>query len=140
MPGLIVLHHPPCDIGLDWIDPGEPAWAELLAHTIEPYNVEGLSTGHVHSAALLEWGGHRLTSCPAAISDLALNFAPLAAGDPDGRALVERSTPGFCLHRWQGSGLATYFGRCPDLTLDRWDATTRDLIDEIVAEREGGGA
>jgi 3',5'-cyclic AMP phosphodiesterase CpdA len=136
-PTLIVLHHPPTNIGLSWIDPGRrPRWASLLAETIRPFPVVGISAGHVHVGASLAWEAHRLSTCPAVSSDLSLVFAPMDPLAPDGRPLVEQGDPGFALHRWAAGQLYTYFGRCPERVTDRWDASSAQTIVSMMSERE----
>ena len=134
-PALIVLHHPPADIGLSWIDPGRPPWAELLAETVAPFKIAGFAAGHVHTGVSTMWQGHRLVTAPAVSSDLSLMFAPMAGVAPDGRPLVERGQVGFALHRWADGNLCTYFGRCPDAVMERWDETTRSAVASVMAER-----
>lgn len=135
MPALIVLHHPPADIGLPWIDPGRPPWAKLLAETVAPFKVAGFAAGHVHVGVSTMWQGHRLVTAPAVASDLSLMFAPMAGVAPDGRPLVERGQVGFALHRWADGNLFTYFGRCPYLVMERWDETTRSTVASVMAEK-----
>ena len=136
VPALLFLHHPPADIGLDWIDPGPRAsWTSLLAEAIRDFPIVALCAGHVHAAAVMAWEGHRLIVCPSSSSDLSLNFSVMEGCVPDGRPLVERSQPAFALHRWAGGQLSSYFSRCPAHILARWDETHRAMVESMLAER-----
>lgn len=136
-PTLIFMHHPPAALGIDWIDPGpEEVWPKRLMEVLTGHNVVALCAGHAHSGAALNWHGVPLLICPSIASDISLNFAPMNAGSPDDRPLVERSAPGFALHLWREGTLATFFGRCPDETLARWDAASAGLIAEMLGERQ----
>ena len=137
VPAMIMLHHPPSNIGLPWIDPGRrPRWANLLAETIKPFPVAGIGAGHVHVGGSFAWEGHRLSTCPAVSSDLSLLFAPMDPLAPDGRPLVEQGDPGFALYRWADGQLLTYFGRCPTRVTDRWDDSNSGMIRSMMSERE----
>lgn len=134
-PAFLFVHHPPVDIGLDWIDPGPGAdWTSLLAEAIRGFPIAAICAGHVHAAAVLDWEGHRLVTCPSSSSDLSLNFAPMA-GPPDGRPLVELGEPAFALHRWVEGRLLTFFARCPQRETIRWDSETEAAVARLMAER-----
>ncbi|PSJ43319.1 metallophosphoesterase [Allosphingosinicella deserti] len=134
-PVLIMMHHPPCDIGIPWIDPGSSAeWAMRIRSALGQSSIVALCTGHVHLGGVFRWQGTPVLTCPSSASDLSLGFAPMQRGVPDGRPLVEQGAPGFALHRWSGDALATYFGRCPERVLAVWDEATRTIIDRMLEE------
>jgi len=139
-PALVVLHHPPVDVGLPWIDPGPgQPWIDRLDAALQGASVAGICTGHVHLGGVFPWHGRLVVTCPSSSSDLSLSFAPMAAAQPDGRALVEQGEPAFALHRWQDGGLATVFGRVPQRVLAHWDAGTRQMVADMLGEADDKG-
>jgi len=135
-PVLVFLHHPPADVGIPWIDPGPGQdWIARLDTAVQGANVVAICSGHVHVSASLRWRGRAVLTCPSTSSDLSLAFAPMDAGQPDGRPLVEQGEPAFALHRWEDGELATIFGRLPQRVVAHWDAGTRQVVGEMLGER-----
>jgi 3',5'-cyclic AMP phosphodiesterase CpdA len=135
-PLLVFLHHPPVDVGLPWIDPGpRQAWIARLDAALQGANLAGICSGHVHLGGVFSWFGRRVATCPSSSSDLSLAFAPMGATQPDGRPLVEQGEPAFALHRWDGSGLASIFGRCPQRVLAHWTAATQPMVAAMLDEK-----
>lgn len=135
-PLLVFLHHPPVDVGVAWIDPGpRQDWIARLDDALQGAQVAAICTGHVHLGGVFCWRGRQVVTCPSSSSDLSLGFAPMPAGQPDGRPLVEQGEPAFALHRWQDGALATIFGRCPQRLLARWDAATQPMVAAMQAEK-----
>ncbi len=135
-PLLVFLHHPPVDVGIPWIDPGpRQDWIARLDGALQGAHVVGICTGHVHLGGVFHWRGRQVVTCPSSSSDLSLGFAPMQAGPPDGRPLVEQGEPAFALHRWAGGALATIFGRCPQRVLAHWDAGTQPLVTGMLGEK-----
>lgn len=134
-PLLVFLHHPPCDVGIPWIDPGPGQdWIARIDAALQGATVAAICSGHVHVSASLRWRGRAVVTCPSSSSDLSLAFAPMDAQQPDGRPLVEQGEPAFALHRWQDGELATIFGRVPQRVLAHWDAATRQVVGEMLGE------
>ena len=134
-PLLVFMHHPPADVGIPWIDPGPGQdWITRLDGALQGAQVVGICSGHVHLGGMFRWRGRQVLTCPSSSSDLSLGFAPMQAAQPDGRPLVEQGEPAFALHRWEDGALATIFGRCPQRVLARWDATTRDMVSNMLGE------
>lgn len=135
-PLLVFLHHPPVDVGIGWIDPGPGQdWIGRLDGALQGAQVVGICTGHVHLGGVFPWRGRQVLTCPSSSSDLSLDFAPMQAGQPDGRPLVEQGEPAFALHRWEDGVLATIFVRCPQRVLARWDAVTQRMVAEMLQEK-----
>lgn len=134
-PMLVFLHHPPVDVGIGWIDPGpRQDWIARLDDALQGANLVAVCTGHVHLGGMFPWRGRQVFTCPSSSSDLSLGFAPMQAAQPDGRPLVEQGEPAFALHRWDGGGLATVFGRVPQRVLAHWDGATRHMVAEMLGE------
>ncbi len=115
-PTLIILHHPPAQVGIAWMDP-DPAepWIARLADAIgDRANVVALLTGHVHRPISLPWQGRPLTICPSTAPEVGLDLTPVDPEHPeDGRLIILEGEPGFALHRWNGERLITQFGAPP---------------------------
>jgi hypothetical protein len=115
-PTIIILHHPPVEVGIAWMDP-DPAepWIALLADTITNRpNIVAFLAGHVHRPISLPWMGNSLIICPSSAPEVGLD---LTAADPeqpeDGRLTILEGAPGFAIHRWTGEQLITHFGTPP---------------------------
>ncbi|MCC2971459.1 metallophosphoesterase [Massilia sp. IC2-476] len=134
-PALVFLHHPPVDVGLPWIDPRpDQAWIARLDAALQGAPIAAICTGHVHLGGVFHWQGRQVATCPSSSSDLSLAFAPMNAAQPDGRPLVEQGEPAFALHRWDGSGLASIFGRVPQRVLAHWDGATAQVVADMLQE------
>ncbi|MCC2954029.1 metallophosphoesterase [Massilia sp. IC2-477] len=134
-PALVFLHHPPVDVGLPWIDPGpDQAWIARLDAALQGAPIAAICTGHVHLGGVFRWQGRQVATCPSSSSDLSLAFTPMDAAQPDGRPLVEQGEPAFALHRWDGSGLASIFGRVPQRVLAHWDGATAQVVADMLQE------
>lgn len=135
-PLLVFMHHPPVDVGLGWIDPGPGQdWIARLDAALQGANVLAVCAGHVHLGGVFHWAGRMVATCPSSSSDLSLVFAPMDGAQPDGRPLVEQGEPAFALHRWDGGGLASIFGRCPQRVLARWDAASEGTVAAMLNEK-----
>ena len=115
-PTVVLLHHPPAEVGIAWMDP-DPAepWIARLAGALAGHdNIVGIIAGHVHRPICLPWEGHTLTVCPSSAPEVALDLVP---DDPDhpenGRLTILAGEPGFALHYWTGTRLVTHFGAPP---------------------------
>lgn len=99
-PTLVFAHHPPCPMGLPFMDQwpftGEHAVAERLAGRRD---ILRLACGHVHAAVERHWAGTLVTAAPA----LSVQIPPLArVGEP----LKVIDAPGAIrLHDWVDGSL-----------------------------------
>lgn len=101
-PTLLAIHHPPCPIGIDWMDPlmAEP-WANRLKEVIQGApQIIGIICGHVHVSAHTEFAGVRLGVAPAVAPQSHVELATIDANTPDGRPLIVNSQPAFALHHF----------------------------------------
>lgn len=112
-PTAIILHHPPAEVGIAWMDP-DPAepWIARLTDTIRGHDhIVALLAGHVHRPISLPWQGRPLTICMSSAPEVGLD---LTAADPEhpenGRLTILAGEPGFAIHRWTGEKLITHFG------------------------------
>jgi 3',5'-cyclic AMP phosphodiesterase CpdA len=113
---LIILHHPPVEVGIAWMDPdpAEPWIARLAAAVAGHDNIIGILAGHVHRPISLPWQGHALTICPSSAPEVGLDLTPADPAHPeDGRLTILAGEPGFAIHRWTGDRLITHFAAPP---------------------------
>jgi len=136
-PTLILLHHPPAAIGIDWMDPGEDeAWIERLANALAGHdNIVGLISGHVHRAATLDWRGIKLCVTSSTAPSIALDLTDINPEHPDGRPMIEAGEPGFALHRWAGGRLISHFAMPQAKVIARYNEDFQPLIREIYEVR-----
>ncbi len=137
---LIVLHHPPMEVGIPWMntDPAE-AWVERLAQVLRGRgNVVGLICGHIHRAITARWQGHIVATCPSTAPQVGLDLRPLDPDRPDERALIVADAPGYALHWWNGRELITHWDSAGDKdVLARFDARLQGMVQDMMAERPG---
>jgi 3',5'-cyclic-AMP phosphodiesterase len=104
-PTLIMLHQPPVETGIGFIDAYRCFNGERLAAVISRYpTVERVLCGHVHRHMSMRFGGTMLQIAPSTASSIALRLAP----DAEPASFVE--PPALLLHHWRGpGGLATHY-------------------------------
>jgi Icc protein len=138
VPTAIVMHHPPFDAGIPWMDtdPAEP-WVARFAGAISGHRqIVSILCGHVHRTILSGWNGIPIAICPSVAPAVALNFAAIDPKTPDGRDLITDEPAGFALHRWNGRQLVTHFEVIEKLrSLANFDETLQPMIQEMMAER-----
>lgn len=137
---LIVLHHPPIEVGIAWMntDPTEP-WVERLAQCLRGRrNLVGLICGHIHRAITTAWEGTIVTTCPSTAPQVALDLRPIDPDLPDQRNLIIADPPGYALHWFNGRELITHWDTAEDhQVLARYDANLQGMIQHMLAERPG---
>ena len=139
-PTLIVMHHPPVEVGIDWMNthPDEP-WVERFAATIEGRpNIVALICGHLHRTITAPWKGTSVAICSSTAPQLALDLRPMDPAAPDGRPMIIADAPAYALHRWTGEGLVTHFETAGDqATLAKFDNGMQPLVQMLMNERPG---
>ncbi len=140
-PTLIAMHHPPIDVGIEWIRTNrDEAWVRRFADAIEGHGqVRAILSGHVHRPIVSSWHGVTAIICPATAPGAALDLRPMAIDTPDQRALVVADRPGYALHRWHGETLTSFFAFAEDAApIGRFDARMQPMIRVMAAERSAG--
>jgi 3',5'-cyclic AMP phosphodiesterase CpdA len=101
---LIMLHQPPIETGIGFIDAYRCFNGDRLAAIVARYPaVERILCGHVHRHMLLRFGGTLLLTAPSTTTAIALRLAP--AAEP--ASYVE--PPALLLHHWRpDAGLVTH--------------------------------
>ncbi|MET0365203.1 MAG: phosphodiesterase [Sphingobium sp.] len=137
-PTVIVMHHPPVEVGIDWMNthPDEP-WVQLFARTIAGHaQVQALLCGHLHRAISAPWNGVTVSICSSSAPQVSLDLRPIDPDRPDNRALIVAEPPAYALHRWTGSGFVSLFGTVGEQeTLARYDASLQPMVRSLIAER-----
>lgn len=137
-PTLIVLHHPPVEAGIEWMNthPDEP-WVERFAAAIEHRpNIAALLCGHLHRTITAPWQGTSVAICSSTAPQLALDLRPMDPEAPDNRPMIIADAPAYALHRWTEHGLVTHFETAGDhATLAKFDTSMQPLVRMLMDER-----
>jgi Icc protein len=104
-PTLILMHQPPVETGIGFIDAYRCFNGDRLAALVSRYpGVERVLCGHVHRHMSMRFGGTMVQIAPSTASSIALRLAPGAQP----ASFVE--PPALLLHHWRGpGGLATHY-------------------------------
>lgn len=137
-PTMIVMHHPPVEVGIDWMNthPEEP-WVTRFANAIEGHDqIAGIICGHIHRPITVGWRGKTIAICPSTAPQVALDLAPLNPDMPDGRPMIIADPPAYALHRWDGRTMVTHFDNADDhVVLARFDRKMQPLVQSLMGER-----
>jgi len=137
-PTLIVMHHPPVEVGIDWMNthPDE-AWVLRFAATIAGRaNLQAILCGHIHRSVVAPWKGTTIAICSSTAPQLALDMRPMDPEAPDNRPMIVADPPAFAIHRWTGNGLITHFETADDhVMLAKFDAGMQSLVRTLMDER-----
>jgi 3',5'-cyclic AMP phosphodiesterase CpdA len=140
-PTLIVMHHPPVEVGIDWMNthPDEP-WVTRFAAAIAGHShIVGLVCGHLHRPISVGWRGTNIAICASTAPQVALDLNPIDPDGPDGRPMIIADPPAFALHRWNGRELVSHFDVAEEHpVLARFDAKMQGLVRSLLGERPGG--
>lgn len=114
-PTLIAMHHPPIKTGIKWLTANpQDAWVKRLHEVISQYdNVRHMVAGHIHRSIFKTFAGTSLSVTQAIAPQTKLELADIDPYTPDGRGLLVKSRPGFCLHYWDGDSFTTHSGQAP---------------------------
>lgn len=102
---LLMMHQPPFEIGVRYLDAYLCRSGELLAALLRRHpQVERVLCGHVHRHMQMRFGGTLLCTAPSTTTAIALDLRP----DAEPQSNVE--PPGFLLHHWRPqTGLLTHW-------------------------------
>ncbi|SCW87610.1 3',5'-cyclic AMP phosphodiesterase CpdA [Sphingobium faniae] len=137
-PTLIVMHHPPVEVGIDWMNthPEEPWVTRFAAAIANRTNVQAILCGHIHRAIAAPWNGTTIAICSSTAPQLALDLRPINPQSPDERPMIVADPPAFALHRWTQHGLVTHFETAGDHpTLAKFDARMQPMVRMMIDER-----
>jgi 3',5'-cyclic AMP phosphodiesterase CpdA len=137
-PTIIVMHHPPVEVGIDWMNthPDEP-WVERFADAIAGHDqIKALLCGHLHRAISAPWKGVTVSICSSSAPQVSLDLRPIDPDQPDGRAMIVADAPAYALHRWTDHGFVSLFDVVGEqVTLARYDDRLQPLVRSLIAER-----
>ncbi len=104
-PTMIMMHQPPFESGIPYIDAYLCRRGNRLAATLARFPaVERVVCGHIHRFMQLRFGGTMLCTAPSTTTAIALRLWPEA----EAASFIE--PPAFLLHRWApDTGLVTHF-------------------------------
>ncbi len=137
-PTLIVMHHPPVEVGIEWMNThADEPWVRRFADAIAGQDqVQGIICGHLHRPIVAPWRGTAVTICPSTAPQVALDLMPIDPESPDGRPMIIADPPAFALHRWTGEGLVSHFDTADvHRVLARFDASMQPLVRDLMNER-----
>jgi len=138
VPTVIVMHHPPIEVGIDWMDVAEDeAWIALFAATIAPHpQVSTLICGHLHRSISARWQGRTVTICSSTAPQLALDLTTIDPEKPDNRPMIIADPPAYALHRWNGREMVSHFDTADEhVMLAKYDITLQGLVRDLLGER-----
>jgi 3',5'-cyclic AMP phosphodiesterase CpdA len=103
-PTIVMMHHPPFDSGIHYIDAYNCRRGIRLAEVVARYpNVERILCGHIHRFMQVRFGGTMLVTAPSTTTAIALRLRP----DAEPASFVE--PPALLLHHWRrATGLVTH--------------------------------
>ncbi|MBB6124143.1 phosphodiesterase [Sphingobium subterraneum] len=137
-PAIIVMHHPPVEVGIDWMNThADEPWVRRFAQTIAGrHQVQALICGHLHRAIVAPWRGTTVTICPSTAPQVALDLSPIDPDVPDNRPMIIADAPAYALHSWTENGLVSFFETADEhVMLAKFDATMQPLVKSLIAER-----
>ena len=104
-PTIVMMHQPPFDTGIPYMDPYSCRQGQRLAEVIARHRqVERILCGHVHRVMQLRFGGTMLCTAPSTTTTIALRL------QPDATPASHIEPPAMLLHHWrEGTGLLTHF-------------------------------
>ena len=138
-PTIIVMHHPPLPVGIDWMDPiADEPWIQRFREAMAGHNqVVAILCGHLHRPVVAPWHGSTLAICPATAVQLALDLRPIDPQVPDGRAMITLDPAAYALHKLDGTQLVTHFATVrEERVLVRYDEKMQPLVEELMSEHK----
>ena len=104
-PSLIMMHQPPFEAGVPFIDLYACREGARLAEVVSRHaQVERIVCGHVHRFMMLRFGGTVLCTAPSTTTAIALRLKA------DAKPASHLEPPAYLLHHWRpDTGLVTHF-------------------------------
>jgi 3',5'-cyclic AMP phosphodiesterase CpdA len=104
-PTILMMHQPPFESGIPYIDKYNCKNGEALAAILRRYtNIERVVCGHIHRSMQIRFGGTMLVTAPSTTTAIALRL------DPSAKPASFVEPPAFLLHHWTPrGGLITHF-------------------------------
>jgi len=140
-PTVIVMHHPPVEVGIEWMNTHpEELWVETFRDCVRGRtNIRAIICGHLHRPITCQWEGTTIAICPSTAPQVALDLAPIDPDKPDNRPMIIADPPAFAIHRWHDGQLVTHFDNADEhVMLAKFDAKMQGLVRSLLGERPGG--
>jgi Icc protein len=104
-PTIVMMHQPPFDTGIPYMDLYSCRQGERLARVLERHRqVERVVCGHVHRLMQVRFGGTMLCTAPSTTTSIDLQLRPEA------KPASHVEPPAILLHHWsRPAGLITHF-------------------------------
>ena len=137
-PTIIVMHHPPVEVGIQWMntDPDEPWVQNFSSAIVNAPNIVSIICGHIHRSAVVPWAGTAVAICASTAPQVTLDLRLINAEIPDDRPMIIAEPPAYALHYWNGRELVTYFNTAEDHpVLSKFDHRLQPLIRQVFSER-----
>ncbi|MBB4640701.1 phosphodiesterase [Rhizorhapis suberifaciens] len=137
-PTIVVMHHPPVEVGIDWMDigPQEPWVGRVASALAGRRQVKAVLCGHLHRPIVAPWNDTTVIMCPSTAPQLALDLRSIDSELPDDRAMIVADPPAFALHWWNGRELVTHFDTADEhKMLAKFDRRMQSLVRGLQAER-----
>jgi len=103
-PTLIMMHQPPFDTGIPYMDPYSCRNGSRMAEIVARFpNIERIVCGHMHRSMQLKFGGTVLCTAPSTTTTIALRL------EEDATDTTYLEPPALLLHHWKpDTGLITH--------------------------------
>ena len=137
-PVVIVMHHPPVEVGIDWMDTyAEDPWVKMFGDAIvDGKQIVGILCGHIHRSISVGWRGNSVSICASTAPQVALSLAPIDPEKPDDRPMIVADSPAFALHFWNGRELVSHFDNADEhVMLAKFDSKMQGLVRNLLNER-----
>jgi 3',5'-cyclic-AMP phosphodiesterase len=137
-PTIIVMHHPPVEVGIDWMNthPEEPWVARLTQAIAGKVQVKAVICGHLHRAIVAPWNGTTVVICPSTAPQVTLDLRPMDPDAPDNRPMIVADPPAYALHWWNGRELVSHFDTADEhVMLAKFDDSLQPLVRDLLSER-----
>ena len=117
-PTLILMHHPPVIVGIDWMDPRpQEAWIERFSQAVEGHSqLAGICRRQLHRTVSTTRGSIPVSVTAAVAPAGSLDLRPVNFHEADNRGIVDAEPPGYGLHRWKDGSLVTHYQPVGDWT------------------------
>jgi 3',5'-cyclic AMP phosphodiesterase CpdA len=102
-PTLVMMHHPPFDTGIWWMDTSHIHGAEDFERVVRRHpQVRRVIAGHIHRSIQTAWGETVVSVSPSTAHQVGLELTPEAA------PILTAEQPMFTLMRWDGETCISY--------------------------------
>jgi 3',5'-cyclic-AMP phosphodiesterase len=102
-PTLVMMHHPPFDTGIWWMDRSHIRGAEEFERVVRRHpHVRRVIAGHIHRSIQTTWGETVVSVAPSTAHQVGLDIRPEAA------PIINAEQPMFTLMQWNGDSCVSY--------------------------------